>query len=221
VWARGQEVTLVLLPEESQAEQLLTVLPELGERIDTRFREYVTRRMYVSGPDTVLRARLREHAGFSVLLPQVYERISQDSVYLFRNDHPTPGRLERSFLVTWSDTAEPLSPEAVLAWRDSVASRYYDPVQVSQREPLHTREIPGIGSHALEIQGVWSTPPDEWPPSAGPFINRVVTCPEQGRTYLLDAWLYAPREDKYEYMLQLQTILNTFECGDRPAVARR
>jgi hypothetical protein len=31
--------------------------------------------------------------------------------------------------------------------------------------------------------------------------------------YLLDAWLYAPGKQKYEYMIQLQTILDTFRCG--------
>jgi len=30
--------------------------------------------------------------------------------------------------------------------------------------------------------------------------------------YLIDAWLYAPGKEKYEYMIQLQTILNTFRC---------
>lgn len=223
VWARGQEITVLLLPAESQSEHLLAILPELQEDIDTRFRQYVRERMYVSGPDTVLRADLRQSAGFSILLPQVYERVTRDSVYLFRNDHPTPGRLERSLLVTWSSGAsDELDPEAVLAWRDSLASRYYDPIQLSHREPIRTREIPDSDSQAIEIQGIWSadTEPGEIP-SGGPFINRIVTCPEQDRTYFLDAWLYAPLEKKYEYMLQLQTILNTFECGRGSVVAQR
>ena len=42
-----------------------------------------------------------------------------------------------------------------------------------------------------------------------------VSCPEQDRTYLLDAWLYIPGRSKYEYVLQLETILDTFVCGTR------
>ena len=38
----------------------------------------------------------------------------------------------------------------------------------------------------------------------------MLQCP--GRTYFIDAYLYAPNEDKYEYMLQLQEILNSFDC---------
>jgi hypothetical protein len=43
----------------------------------------------------------------------------------------------------------------------------------------------------------------------------MITCEQQNRTYLLDTWLYAPgpRRSKYEYMIQLQTILGTFECA--------
>ena len=36
---------------------------------------------------------------------------------------------------------------------------------------------------------------------------------QQDRMYLLDAWLYAPGKEKYEYMIQLQTILGSFRCG--------
>ena len=61
------------------------------------------------------------------------------------------------------------------------------------------------------VRGVWSAPPDRFP-GAGPFITRVVPCPAQNRDYLLDAWLYAPGSEKFEYVLQLETILNSFEC---------
>jgi hypothetical protein len=38
----------------------------------------------------------------------------------------------------------------------------------------------------------------------------MVQCGE--RTYLVDGWLYAPGSPKYEYMIQLGTILDSFEC---------
>jgi hypothetical protein len=40
-----------------------------------------------------------------------------------------------------------------------------------------------------------------------------VPCPAQDRLYLLDAWLYAPGKEKYQYMIQLETLLGTFECA--------
>ena len=48
-------------------------------------------------------------------------------------------------------------------------------------------------------------------------LSRIVQCPAQNRTYFLDGWLYAPggqRGTRYEYIVQLQTILDTFECAN-------
>jgi len=69
------------------------------------------------------------------------------------------------------------------------------------------------GRPAYQIRAIWSNPPELQWPAAGPFVTRAVICPQQNRMYLLDAWLYAPGKDKYEYMIQLETILDSFQCG--------
>jgi hypothetical protein len=67
----------------------------------------------------------------------------------------------------------------------------------------------------VDVQGVWQGNDPMWP-MGGPFVTRLMHCPDQNRTYLVDAWIYSPggqRGSKYEYMIQLQTILDTFECA--------
>jgi hypothetical protein len=71
---------------------------------------------------------------------------------------------------------------------------------------------PFMGREALRVQAQWQNPPERSWPAGGPFITYAITCPNQDRTYLVDAWLYAPGKEKYEYMIQLETILGTFEC---------
>ena len=66
-----------------------------------------------------------------------------------------------------------------------------------------------------EVRGAWSNPPDSQWPAAGPFILWSLACPSQDRLYLIDAWLYAPGKDKWEYILQLETIMESFRCGLR------
>jgi hypothetical protein len=210
VWARGQQVTLVLMPPGGGRTELLQLLPQLHAYLDGRFRAYARDRMYVSGADDALKRRLEQEAGFSLLLPKVYQRGSQDSVYLFRNDQQRQGELVRSVLVTWrTGVPADLSADFLLSWRDSLSLEFYPPGQQAERQRLEIRTLPAQG---LEVQGIWSSLPGEWP-GAGPFVDRIIVCPAQNRTYLLDAWLYAPGKDKYEYMLQLQTILDTFACG--------
>lgn len=209
VWARGQRVTALVLPPGDGEEELVETLPALHELFDKRFRAYVYRRMFVSGRDEALRDTLRAEAGFSLLLPVVYTwKQADDSVYIFRNDNMTGGELERMVVVARrSGTPEQLTPELALEWRDRVAEP-----QATSRDTVLSRPLEGFGARALEVQGVW-TGRDPSFPTAGPYISRVVVCPEQDRMYLVDASLYAPGKRKYEYMLQLETILDSFACA--------
>ena len=105
-----------------------------------------------------------------------------------------------------------MSGEGLLEWRAATAAAYAEPQNVDLTQvdagPFEFR-----GRPAYQIQALWTNPPELNWPAAGPFIARGVICPEQNRMYLLDAWLYAPGKEKYEYMVQLQTILDSFRCG--------
>ncbi|MGH7476901.1 MAG: DUF4837 family protein [Longimicrobiales bacterium] len=215
VWVNGQVVTAAVVATGREVSGAIELLPEIHERLDARFRTYAVRRMYSSGVDSALADTLRRAAGFALLLPEVYRATPVDSGYLFRNDALTTGRddLVRSVLVTWrAGTARPQTAEQILEWRDTVAQRHYARPMVTLREPLRADTVRTAAGPAFELQGIWETPAGGWP-GGGPFVARIVHCPQQGRTYLIDAWLYAPGEDKYEYMLQLWTALGTFECG--------
>lgn len=208
VYARSQLATLVVLPEGSQFTAAQPLLPEVGTRYLQRFHRYAQQRMFASGADSALADSLRAAHGFSIVLPEVYYgRQLEPNVFVFRNDHPDPSQLIRSVLVTWREPVAGLDAAAVRAWREQLAQRFYDPAQVTSEE-IQTRAL----EDGLQVQGVWSNPPDEWP-AAGPFITWAVDCAAQNRTYLVDTWLYAPGRDKYEYLLQLNTILSSFECG--------
>lgn len=215
VWARGQRVTALVLPEEGAAARAVELLPELHRLFDERFRATAVERMFTSGADTLLLDTLRAEAGFSLLVPRVYEWARVGGTrYHFWNDNENSGQLIRSVLVTWHEGVSAEStPESVLAWRDSVAAGMYDWAQTSDRGRFETAAGDGAVAGALEVHGIWSSNEGGFP-MAGPFVARVVPCPEQGRTYLVDAWLYRPGRDKYEYMVQLETILDSFACGE-------
>lgn len=211
VWARGQLVTIFLVAAGAEQEGVRALLPQARALLLEQYHEYVQRRMYASGADTLARDTLARTAGFSLLLPRVYVAGRTGNVLVFRNDFPDPSELIRSVLVSWRPRGE-VAPEVdeALAWREEVAQRFYDPPPVTERE-VRSRRVEVGGGAGIEIQGTWSSPPDAWP-AGGPFITRVLDCPAQDRVYLLDSWLYAPGRDKYEYLVQLQTILDSFDC---------
>ncbi|MDH5588878.1 MAG: DUF4837 family protein [Gemmatimonadota bacterium] len=213
VWSRGQQATIVLLSDGAAAEELRSFLPAVNDLLDSQFREYARNRMFMSGIDSALVDTLAMQARFSVLVPDVYRWSAQDSVYVFRNDNPDPAELIRQVAVTWrSPIPEGMSRTDVLAWRDQVANGYYNQGQMVDTTALFEEAGGDTERPSNQIQGIWKNPPDLPWPAAGPFITRVVTCPGQDRMYLVDAWLYAPGKEKYEYMIQLETILDSFRC---------
>lgn len=216
VWSRGQLVHIVLLGEGHGASEVLALAPQLHERIDSRFREYAMSRMFTSGRNAALADSLEAEAGFRIVLPDVYRYSSQDGVYRFRNDNPTPTERIREIGVTWESPIPDSLPtlDQLIEWRNGFAEANYHDPQLADSSSAELRSTQVSGEPALELQSSWSSPAGAWP-AGGPFITRVVPCPDQDRLYYADAWLYAPGQDKYEYMIQLRTILDSFECGNR------
>lgn len=211
VWAQNQLVTVLLMPEGADPSVVQPLLPQLGETYLRQFEEYARSRMYVTGVNEELADTLSRTAGFSIALPHVYRREpSGEGIYLFRNDQPDPSRLIRNISVASRPRSEaPMTPETATSWRAQLAEEYVQPPQVT--EPTTDFQAMQVGNRpALQVQGIWSNPPGGWP-AAGPFVTRLVDCPD--RVFLVDAWLYAPGVPKYEYMYQLKTILDSFRCG--------
>ena len=222
VWARNQRVTVIALPAANPVAALASVLPRVTDRMRETFIEYAQARMYVSGPDLELQDTLEAAGAFTMLFPQVYTWERVGDAFVFRNHSELTGTVNRTFLVTSrAGVPDSLSVEQILAWRDTVAGSAYEPPQAAVRDRIESRRLEGWPGPALEAQGVWSTELTGGYPSAGPFISRAYVCPTQDRTYFVDAWLYAPSvaKPKFEYMIQLVTLLDTFRCGGSPRAA--
>ncbi len=214
VWALEQTVTVVLLPESGGADALRQRLPEVHALLDRQYLAYARNRMYMSGVDSALADTLYTEAGFTLMLPQVYRWLQiNDSMYVFRNDNPDPSELIRELFVTWVSPARTsLDSEELLAWRERLAQEYYSEPQALRLDNVFVETEPFFGREAVRVQGQWQNLPESTWPAGGPFITYGITCANQDRTYFVDAWLYAPGREKYEYMIQLETILETFEC---------
>ncbi len=216
VWARQQLVTLVILEEGTglgeDADAVREQLPGLFGIYDGQYRQWVVNRMFSTAPDTALARTLRDDHGFQLIVPEVYDYHLQDSVHVFRNDNPDPSELIRQFAITWrSPIPESIGEDEIVGWRTRIADRYYDYPQVVNRDVFFASPGDFGGKEAYSVQAIWQNPPDAYP-AAGPFITRTIACAGQQRLYLVDAWLYAPSRDKYEYMIQLDEILNSFRC---------
>jgi hypothetical protein len=208
VWSSGQIVALALLPPEGGAKQLRAHLGQINVIMDEKFRLAVRDRMFEVGADTTGAKELMAAAGFELTVPANFKLQQNDSIYLWRADDPNVQELIRQVAVTWRSPVPPgLEAEDILQWRSDVQADFSGPQDVnladSNAGPFDHR-----GRMAYQIQARWRSGR-----RSGPFSTRAVICPEQDRMYLVDSWLYAPDQDKYEYLIQLETILQSFRCG--------
>ena len=214
VWARGQMVTAVFVRENEWARQWERALPSLLHAIDSSYREWVRTRMFATGADTALAADLGRRFGFTITVPRVYDHVVRegedgDSLVILRNDNPDPSQLIRSLLIDWGPRVDSLTAERALEWRASIDDVHYNVAQGIDDSNSTVTRFQIDGRAALEVTGAWRDVRGDFP-AGGPFMVWMVDCPT--RTYYIDAWLYAPNDPKYEYILQLQDILGSFRC---------
>ncbi len=214
VWARGQIATAIVLEAGHEADSWRAALPEIAALLDRNYRYYALTRMFVSGEDTLLSQALSERYGIQLRVPRIYHGfIGDDGLVRLRNDNPRPSQRIRSILIereaAGADGAS-LDPETVFAWREGIDSLMYLVPQGFERAPVEPRTFELGGAEAIEVRGIWQ---DEGTyPAGGPFIARAVRCPSA--VWFFDAWLYSPnpRASKYEFLLQLEAILDSFRC---------
>jgi hypothetical protein len=212
VWARGQAVTAVLLPEDNQADAVSEVLPGLYSELRARYDDWVIERMYTTGVNDSLGRALQEY-GFTLQLPNVYAHSREDSLFRFGNAYRQgDSDLLRSMLLTWREGTDPVTQDSLAAWRKMTGDTYHEPAQDIVEGGIRYDSVEVGGLQALEFRGVWQDRADF--PAAGPFVTRAIVCPSQNRTYYIDAWVFAPGKDKYPYLRQIEILLDTFRCGD-------
>jgi hypothetical protein len=211
VWARGQLATGVVLVPGREVESWRDRLPALSAQLEEQFRAYVLNRMFVSGVDTVIAEYLKKTYGFTLDVPHVYQRVERPGgITLIRNDNPDPSELIRSILIQRAGPIDSLTPQMVYVWRTSIDDEQYNVPQDFDPVEGSGRSFDLNGSEAVEVRGIWRDRSAY--PAAGPFLARAARCGES--VIFMDAWLYSPnpRRSKYEYMMQLETILDSFRC---------
>lgn len=218
VWAKNQIVTVALLPKTGEPQVLERLLPRIRDIFLRELDEHIQLGMAAIPANERAAERLRRVTGVTLAVPQTYTHEQLNAgVFIFqRQEHGYTPIVRTITLDSRARGAVDWSAEAAREWRAELAERANEPPHVTETdaEPLQGELA---GQPTIQIRGIWSNRPGEWP-SAGPFKTRMVECAE--RVFLIDTWLYAPVDDKYEYMYQLDRILDTFRCPTHAEPAR-
>lgn len=219
LWAEPQQVTVLTLPEGDARPAVLARLDSLRARLDERYRQWVIGEAFAAGADQPLADSLLQSAGFAVLVPADYESSSEGDVFVFRKEAPAApdsgatGVMIRQVTVTWrTPIPQGLQGEALLAWRGQIAAEHSGLRQSVALANVDATQTTHRGNVAYQLIGTWQGSTDAGR-ARGPFIMRVVFCPTQDKAYLVDAWLWAPDQEQQRYLVELESIVNSFRCG--------
>ena len=223
-WARGQTIHVLAAPTAEVTVELVRASADsLFGVLHDEFVAYHVGRMWASGPDSALAARLAGELGFSILLPHVYRPAGASAPAdsrVWYNEDP-----RRVVSLHWLDRPAELTADSVLALRrdwgrelfpgDSITGALAIPADPSAPPAPAAGPAPVIrsverrlgGLAAIRLQGAWASSSEI---GAGLFVTYGVICGD--RLVLLDGNLYAPDRSKYPYVIQLDTIFETFRC---------
>lgn len=212
VWAEGQVANILILPASGEDEEMDEHLAALYAQLHADFRAMVRAAMYAEGANSELADTLWENEGFGILVPDTYAYSRSDSTFLFWPEQGADPEVERQIAITWMNPApSSLELEEVLDWRERTAREHYGtPQEVIGR--VTAERIAFAGYIALEVRGQWSRRAESGETQQGSLLTRVAVCEGQDKAYLLDSWIHTPEAETYEYVVQLETILDTFRC---------
>lgn len=215
VWARKQTALFFVAETDADIRRVVkSNASALFTKLDEVFTEYQKIRMFASGVNESLRLDLAQRHGFSITLPNIYKRVSENEQSLrFRARNPT-----RSFVIYWEEKQrDDVTEYDVLGLRQAIADVYYpgDTI-VADRTRISSQDF---NDHpAIHLRGVWE---NEEQVAGGVFHSYAFNCPETNRFFMIDGMLYAPeKRSKYAYVIQIEEILKSFQCGADPEAIR-
>ncbi len=222
VWAYGQHVLVFYTKSTDRlADALSSSSESVFSQINDMFLEEEWNRMFTSGQNREIEDYCAENYGFSFVLPQIYRLADEDTLIVTIGDEADVEMKavrvfnlnpQRSFFVCWKDGGiGELETQKMQAIRQAIGRIYYPGDELLTRRVESSRTT-FAGVDALRLRGVWENREEL---QGGVFLTYVFNCPENGRFYMIDGILYEPDPDKskYPYLVQMSTILHSFECS--------
>jgi uncharacterized protein DUF4837 len=151
---------------------------------------------------------------FKMIVPKKYRVVENTSAFLWLRKHLANDGTLNILAYTMPLTQETLTQSDILNKRDSIGKKYLPGqllnsyMQTSyELEPTMTHyKINGV--EAYEIRGIWEVKNDFM---GGSFINYSIIDTKNKRVLCLDGFVYAPNQDKRDYIFELEAIFKSLK----------
>lgn len=212
VWANQQVLVIV---EASNEESLLKLLQLHGNKIfktfyDSELQRYA--RNYTKYTERGINARLLQKYRINIFVPMGFKQrkdtmnfcwfsneTNETSQGLFVYDYPytDTSQLQLKSLLKMRDSIFRMHVQGPLPNTWMITERLISPMKKVFRQN---------NSYTIELRGLWRVKNDFM---GGPFISYSMIDTVQSRIITADAYVYAPKFDKRNYIMQCEAFLST------------
>lgn len=218
VWAKPQ--TVVTISGRTGAE-VSKIIDENSEKLATVFEQAERNRVISNSKkydNPTLNALVSQAFGGSLYFPQEYSLKKQTDEFIWISYEPTY-RNQGIFIYQYPySESDPISLQSVLTHRDEMLKRHVPGMFDNSYMITSTFIEPSFkwmrykGRDFAEIRGFWEVENDFM---GGPFVSHAFLDKDKKNVIVVEAFLYAPKDNKRNYLRQTESILYSFEWVDQ------
>ena len=216
-WAKGQQLVYqYAYSKETLIDNIKNNFGAITKRIDQSNHQKIESTVYQSGVDVALIRDLEDSLNVSLRLPNDYQKaiLEQNSFAWVRFDSEDFISNILIKKLPYTDKSQ-LTIDGLKAVRDSLGRKYISSeiegsyMKINDIDlPLITRTETINGYYAIEARGIWEIEHDYM---GGPFLSYLLHKPSSNELLFVDGFVYAPGEDKRNFMVYLEKILKTIK----------
>lgn len=213
-WARHQMYVKMLAPNEDAFYELLR--KEEGKLLSLYLRAELDRQQayYRKNPVASIYSRLNKKFGYNMSVPKGYN-LNVDTTSFVWISAETLRNSKGIISYNYPYTAEEqFDVENLIKKRNTYLRNYIPgPTQGSYMTtdtniPYEVKHYEFNGNYAVEIRGLWKVENDFM---GGPFVNLSILDTKNNRIVCVDGYVYAPQENKRNYMRQVEAVMHTLD----------
>ncbi len=215
VWARGQQ--LMYLIGENQNDLIARIknsFPGLSKQIRDLDNITIKANTYAAGDAKFINAQLANRFGINMDIPADFKLASDKNtgIWLRKETEIASFNLILSKL-KYSSTQQ-LSKDGLKTIRDSLSRSFVTTASPGDYMVINDKDLPLFiyqknidGNYGIEARGVWETKIEFM---GGPFQTYMFQSPAKDSIMYIDAFVFAPEQEKRNLMQQLEAIVSTF-----------
>lgn len=215
-WAKGQLVVYLFgNSPEGIINGISRSFTQVNDRIQTFFESTIEAEIYGGGVNRALVNKISQKFGSTIRVPNGWVEAIEEENFLWLRRELRDASLSLIFSEISYENVSQLSPEYLRELRDSITTQYISSGKEGtfmtvedQFLPLFDYQYRKNGLYTIELRGIWDMRNDFM---GGPFQSFLFLNEDTNKLLFVDAFAYAPADDKRNHMIKLNHIVNTIE----------